>query len=376
MYARRADPTPTKRLARQSKLLTIRATRFGRVLPYLLPAPGGFEGFGVAEVVPHSNHASTFQFVDLAEIHFDRHAAVSSGCRLEREGDNPVTASIDQSLGTNRPALEILRPGLNELGETLAATPYRPPRELAGHYPLVVVRDGVGNPGGGIPSLDRFLEPLENPTYDLDVLLRHRLRSISRLAFTAPGGPAPRGQGHGCHSLIEGDLRLAVNEGIDKMVNDTFAASGFQTPGTDNALVSYGLDHDAADVSLGDRGHRSDHMHVLARLGEEGTVDTVEATAVDEQRLVAIIERRPLDLVCARSSSGTRSAIRSRSFRRSASERSTSRSLSGARSGTVGRYSRSPACRISSFPARRYGITIVNPTVLLGSAGPDTVALF
>ena len=32
----------------------------------LLPQPGGFEGFGIAEVVPRPNHASIFQLVDMA----------------------------------------------------------------------------------------------------------------------------------------------------------------------------------------------------------------------------------------------------------------------------------------------------------------------
>jgi HK97 family phage prohead protease len=35
------------------------------------------------------------------------------------------------------------------------------------------------------------------------------------------------------NQTIEGDLRLALNEGLDKLVIDTFAASGFQAPGTD-----------------------------------------------------------------------------------------------------------------------------------------------
>ncbi|HLM31310.1 MAG TPA: hypothetical protein VK326_06575, partial [Solirubrobacterales bacterium] len=40
------------------------------------------------------------------------------------------------------------------------------------------------------------------------------------------------------NQTIEGDLRLALNEGLDKVVIDTFAASGFQAPGADNLLVS------------------------------------------------------------------------------------------------------------------------------------------
>jgi hypothetical protein len=40
------------------------------------------------------------------------------------------------------------------------------------------------------------------------------------------------------NSIIESDLRLALSDGLDKVVLDTFAASGFQAPGTDNILVS------------------------------------------------------------------------------------------------------------------------------------------
>ena len=40
------------------------------------------------------------------------------------------------------------------------------------------------------------------------------------------------------NSIVEQDLRLAVNDGLDKLVLDAIAASGFQAPGTDNLLVS------------------------------------------------------------------------------------------------------------------------------------------
>jgi uncharacterized protein len=39
-------------------------------------------------------------------------------------------------------------------------------------------------------------------------------------------------------SIVEGDMQLAINEGLDKIVIDTFAASGFQAPGTDNLVAS------------------------------------------------------------------------------------------------------------------------------------------
>lgn len=38
--------------------------------------------------------------------------------------------------------------------------------------------------------------------------------------------------------MIEQDLRLAVNEGLDKLVLDAIALSGFQAPGTDPLIVS------------------------------------------------------------------------------------------------------------------------------------------
>ena len=40
-------------------------------------------------------------------------------------------------------------------------------------------------------------------------------------------------------TIIENDLRVAINEGLDELVTETFADSGFQAPGSDEALVSY-----------------------------------------------------------------------------------------------------------------------------------------
>jgi len=40
------------------------------------------------------------------------------------------------------------------------------------------------------------------------------------------------------NTVIETDLRLAINEGLDKLVLDTVAASGFQAPSTDPLIVS------------------------------------------------------------------------------------------------------------------------------------------
>jgi hypothetical protein len=40
------------------------------------------------------------------------------------------------------------------------------------------------------------------------------------------------------NTTIENDLRLAINEGLDKLILDAIAASGFQAPSTDPLLVS------------------------------------------------------------------------------------------------------------------------------------------
>jgi hypothetical protein len=40
------------------------------------------------------------------------------------------------------------------------------------------------------------------------------------------------------NSIVENDLRLALNEGLDKLVLDAIAGSGFQAPGTDPLIVS------------------------------------------------------------------------------------------------------------------------------------------
>jgi phage head maturation protease len=63
--------------------------------------------------------------------------------------------------------------------------------------------------------------------------------ALSGVASIESGIPNVVIEQDGIDSLVENDLRLAVNEGLDKIVNDTFAASGFQAPGSDNPLVSY-----------------------------------------------------------------------------------------------------------------------------------------
>jgi uncharacterized protein len=73
----------------------------------------------------------------------------------------------------------------------------------------------------------------------------------------------------GINTIIENDLRLAVNEGLDRLVNDTFAASGFQAPGTDNILVSVRK----AMTTLYAAGYNADTL-ILTPAAAEG-IDTM-----------------------------------------------------------------------------------------------------
>jgi hypothetical protein len=60
-------------------------------------------------------------------------------------------------------------------------------------------------------------------------------------------------------------------------------------------------------------------VQVLTGVGEVSAVAAVDPATVDEQRLVAVVQRRPLDLSPIEVKLGRRAAIRSSSSRRSAS---------------------------------------------------------
>jgi HK97 family phage prohead protease len=63
--------------------------------------------------------------------------------------------------------------------------------------------------------------------------------AMKQVATVQSGIPNVYLESASINSIIESDLRLALNDGLDKLVTDSFAASGFQAPGTDNPLVSY-----------------------------------------------------------------------------------------------------------------------------------------
>jgi len=75
------------------------------------------------------------------------------------------------------------------------------------------------------------------------------------------------------NSTIEGDLRLTLNEALDKLVLDDIAASGFQAPGTDPLLVSIRK----AITTIQAAGYSPDTL--ILRPADAEALDTLRATA-------------------------------------------------------------------------------------------------
>jgi HK97 family phage prohead protease len=80
------------------------------------------------------------------------------------------------------------------------------------------------------------------------------------------------------NSVIETDLRLALNEGLDKLVLDAVAASGFQAPSTDPLLISIRK----AMTTLLASGYNPDTL-VLTPANAEA-LDTLRATTTASEQ--------------------------------------------------------------------------------------------
>jgi hypothetical protein len=61
---------------------------------------------------------------------------------------------------------------------------------------------------------------------------------VKQLAAVTSGVPNIMLEQSGIERVIGNDLRLSYNDGLDKLILDAIAASGFQAPGTDPLLVS------------------------------------------------------------------------------------------------------------------------------------------
>ncbi|MEJ7789869.1 MAG: HK97 family phage prohead protease, partial [Thermoleophilaceae bacterium] len=73
--------------------------------------------------------------------------------------------------------------------------------------------------------------------------------------------------------LIQTDLRLALNEGLDKLILDAVGASGFQAPGTDPLLISIRK----AMTAIQAAGYNPDTLILTPQNAE--ALDTLRATA-------------------------------------------------------------------------------------------------
>lgn len=62
--------------------------------------------------------------------------------------------------------------------------------------------------------------------------------AMKQLATVQSGIPNVFLESPALNSIVENDLRLALNDALDKLVLDAIATSGFQAPGTDQLLVS------------------------------------------------------------------------------------------------------------------------------------------
>src|SRR5262249_21371364 len=182
-----ADPTRFRSLRRklgpeQAKAAAANLSRARRAA--LLRQPGGFEGFIAVRIVLGPAKLSVADREDLCPGHLADSLAFLPSSPLPTEGKDPVVTEVDVLLDAGLVAFPAGTPLVQEPAhgvtpsKELPVGPFREP----GQVPLVV---------GMSVSEGRFevasLIALPGASDDLDVLLRHRARSISpkRAAFHA-----------------------------------------------------------------------------------------------------------------------------------------------------------------------------------------------
>ena len=148
----------------------------------LLRQPGGFEGTRVIAVVAAPDHAVTCKLPDQPLVELDRDATRFSGCGVVEQTDDTVITSVDQPFEPKRELVEVLGPGAHELGKSLTAPIDTRARELLRGQPLAIggVGAGLERTPSGIAPRHAHLETFPPAPHYLDLLLRHRPRSISR----------------------------------------------------------------------------------------------------------------------------------------------------------------------------------------------------
>jgi HK97 family phage prohead protease len=100
--------------------------------------------------------------------------------------------------------------------------------------------------------------------------------ALKQIASISKGIPNVYLESAAINSIIESDLRLAVNGGLDKLVLDAIATAGFQAPGTDPLLVSIRK----AITTIEGNGYTPDL--VVLRPADAEALDTLRVNATDE----------------------------------------------------------------------------------------------
>src|SRR4051794_19687780 len=166
----------------------------------LLAQPGGFEGLGGVEEVLHPDDPAVLKLMKHRHMHLDCRPARLSGRVLVEHGENAVIARVDQALQVDGP-VEILRPCAHELDETI--TPSIDGPEADGgvwiwiRYPFGIGCDEFGvEDRAWIAPRQASLELVDRSPHNLHVLLRHRLRSISRQEPAEAGPRRVRKRAH------------------------------------------------------------------------------------------------------------------------------------------------------------------------------------
>jgi phage head maturation protease len=97
--------------------------------------------------------------------------------------------------------------------------------------------------------------------------------ALKQVASIQKGIPNVYLESSAINSIIEADLRLAVNGGMDKLVLDVLATAGFQAPGTDNLIDSVRK----AITTIRNAGYNPDTL-ILTPAADEA-LDLLKSTA-------------------------------------------------------------------------------------------------
>ena len=209
---------------------------------------------------------------------------------FRHDGFPSETATVDFGefrAATFTGSLDTLAPGPRRTGVNLGADS----RYAWPVFPQVNVEPGdtavqaLRQSGRTIPSAATVIREIAAVTVKPEVasvleIITEPLKQIAAIQSNIPNlfleQPA-------FNSTIEGDLRLTLNEALDRLVLDKVAASGFQAPGTDPLLISIRK----AISTVQAAGYSPDTL--VLRPQDSETLDTLRAgvTASSEDYLFA-----------------------------------------------------------------------------------------